>query len=86
MCVQYRALCGGIFFGRERFFKPATASDSTRTQEYTAVICIAERSVTFFPAVELPVKKRYALPAVLFLGLSLDLNSPEKILMKFHLS
>ena len=30
---------------------PAMASDWIRTQEYTAVICMAERSVTFTPAV-----------------------------------
>ncbi len=29
-------------------------SESTRTHAYTAVICIAERSLTFFPAVLLP--------------------------------
>ena len=36
---------------------PATASDNMRTQEYTAVICMEERSVTILPLEELPQKK-----------------------------
>nr|DAF10491.1 MAG TPA: hypothetical protein [Caudoviricetes sp.] len=50
-----------------------------RTQEYTAVICMAERSLTFLPAVEPPKKKLYPLPDVRFWGLSRDLNKPEKM-------
>lgn len=36
---------------------PAMASDRMRTHAYTAVICMAERSLTAFPAVEPPMKK-----------------------------
>ena len=36
----------------------ATASDKILTQEYTAVICMAERSVTALPEVVPPKKKR----------------------------
>lgn len=56
------------------------ASDRIRTQAYTAVICIADRSVTDLPAIDPPVKNVYALPAVRFEGLSLDRKSPEKML------
>lgn len=41
----YRYKCRG---------RPATASDRIRTQEYTAVICMALRSVTVLPEVEPP--------------------------------
>ena len=34
---------------------PATASDRIRTQEYTAVICMADRSVTALPELEPPI-------------------------------
>ena len=34
---------------------PTTASDSIRTQEYTAVICMADRSVTALPELEPPI-------------------------------
>ncbi len=57
---------------------PATASDKIRTQEYTVVIYMAERSLTRLPDVEFPMKKRYALPDVLFLGASLERNRPLK--------
>jgi hypothetical protein len=36
---------------------PATASAKILTHEYTAVICIEERSVTILPLEELPQKK-----------------------------
>lgn len=48
------------------------ASDKMRTQAYTAVICIAERSVTAFPEDEVPIKNEP--PPDRFLGLSLDRN------------
>ena len=37
--------------------KLAIASDRTRTQLYTAAICIADLSVTFFPLTLVPKKK-----------------------------
>ena len=52
--------------------KPAMASDKIRTQAYTAVICIAERSVTALPEDEVPIKNEP--PPDRFLGLSLDRN------------
>ena len=51
---------------------PAMASDKIRTQAYTAVICIADRSVTALPEDEVPIKKEP--PPDRFLGLSLDRN------------
>jgi len=56
-----------------------------RTQEYTAVICIAERSLTFLPMELPPIKNRYALPDVAFFGLSLDLKIPFNIPIAFTL-
>ena len=55
------------------------ASARILTQEYTAVICMADRSVTVLPEVLFPMKKWYALPVVASLGWSRDLNSPLKI-------
>ena len=40
---------------------------------------MAERSFTLFPDVDPPIKKLYALPAVLFVGASLVLNKPFRI-------
>ena len=54
-------------------------SDRMRTQAYTAVICMADRSFTLFPAAELPMKKLYALPDVAFLGPSRVRNKPLRI-------
>ena len=72
----------------------ATASESILTHEYTAVICIADLSLTAFPLADEPSKKLYPLPAVAFLGASLLRNilliipiflSPFKNGMKKHL-
>ena len=57
------------------------ASARIRTQAYTAVICIADRSVTDLPEMEPPIKKVYPLPAVRSTGLSRDLKMLEKILI-----
>ena len=46
---------------------------------YTAVICMADRSFTLFPAAEVPMKKLYALPDVAFLGPSRVRNKPLRI-------
>jgi hypothetical protein len=40
---------------------------------------MADLSFTLFPADDPPMKKLYALPAVLLVGLSRDLNKPLKI-------
>jgi len=53
---------------------PAIASERIRTQEYTAVICMAVFSFTTLPEVEPPHKKLLPLPR--FLGLSRGLNMP----------
>lgn len=54
-------------------------SDRMRTQAYTAVICMADRSFTLFPAAEVPMKKLYVLPDVAFLGPSRVRNKPLRI-------
>ena len=49
-------------------------------KEYTAVSCMADCSVTAFPAVVPPRKKRNPLPFVAFWGLSLERNRLVKML------
>ncbi len=61
------------------------ASDRILTQQYTAVICIADCSVTRLPELLDPKKKLYADPGVLFVGLSLDLKKVEKMVILFSL-
>jgi hypothetical protein len=56
-------------------------SASILTQAYTAVVCIAVRSLTVFPLDVPPKKKLYALPNRLFFGLSLALNKRENTLI-----
>jgi hypothetical protein len=43
-----------------------------RTQAYTAVVCMAVRSLTVLPLAVPPKKKLYVLPYKVFLGLALD--------------
>ena len=49
------------------------------SDNFSAVICMADRSFTLFPAAEVPMKKLYALPDVAFLGPSRVRNKPLKI-------
>ena len=53
---------------------PAIASARILTQLYTAVICMADVSVTILPLVVPPKKKLYRLPLRLSFGLSRDRN------------
>ena len=55
----------------------AIASDNMRTQEYTAVICMAVFSLTTLPEDEPPHRK--LVPPPRFLGLSRALNIPLKM-------